>query len=61
MMERYETDNRYRVHYLYVTNQPQQPHVQPRRHWLDVLVGSPVYVAFGMLCAIFFLWFIGGR
>jgi hypothetical protein len=51
-MERYIPDDRYRAHELYAKH---------RRHWLDALAGSPVYVAFGMLVALAFLWFIGGR
>jgi hypothetical protein len=53
-MERYIPDERYRAHALYATH-------QTSRHWLDVLVASPIYVAVGMLGALAFLWFIGGR
>jgi hypothetical protein len=65
-MERYIPDDRYRAHELYAPSQQGcrqylHPFNQTRRHWLDVLCGSPVYVAFGMLVALAFLWFCGGR
>jgi hypothetical protein len=66
-MERYIPDDRYRAHELYAPSrqgcrQYLHPFHQPQaRHWIDVLVGSPVYVAFGMLVALAILWFLGGR
>ncbi len=53
-MEREIRDHRYDSHPLF-------SYQIERRHWLDVLCASPVYVAVGMLGALTFLWFIGGR